>query len=62
MRESWIDIVIFFYVLRFNLISLQRAFVIQRFYVCFSLGVIFFRFYLICFYELFRGWWLLTVV
>ncbi|MFS8014870.1 hypothetical protein Hanom_Chr15g01349711 [Helianthus anomalus] len=31
----------FFYVLCFSLISQQRACVIQRFYVCFSLGVIF---------------------
>ncbi|MFS7961460.1 hypothetical protein Hanom_Chr08g00715311 [Helianthus anomalus] len=28
------DLVIFFYVLRFGLISMQRACVIQRFYVC----------------------------
>ncbi|MFS8020855.1 hypothetical protein Hanom_Chr16g01420671 [Helianthus anomalus] len=47
------DLVICFYVLRFGLISQQRACVIQRFYVCFSLGVIFSRFYLFCFYELF---------
>ncbi|MFS7935311.1 hypothetical protein Hanom_Chr05g00401991 [Helianthus anomalus] len=56
------DLVIFFYVLRFGLISRQRACAIQRFYVYFSLGVIFFRFYLICFYELFRCWWSLTMV
>ncbi|MFS7970842.1 hypothetical protein Hanom_Chr09g00825681 [Helianthus anomalus] len=56
------DLVIFFYVLRFGLISQQRACVIQRFYICFSLGVLFSRFYLFCFYELFRCWWSLTVV
>ncbi|KAF5807388.1 hypothetical protein HanXRQr2_Chr05g0233101 [Helianthus annuus] len=57
------DLVIFFYVLRFGLISQQRACMIQRFYVCFSLGVIFFsRFYLFCFYELFQCWWSLTMV
>ncbi|MFS8024078.1 hypothetical protein Hanom_Chr16g01459021 [Helianthus anomalus] len=45
----------FLYVLRFGLISLQRACVIQRFYVCFSLGF-FFCFYLFCFYEFFQCW------
>ncbi|MFS8008483.1 hypothetical protein Hanom_Chr14g01273291 [Helianthus anomalus] len=35
----------FFYVVRFGLISQQRACVIQRFYVWFSLGVIFFSFF-----------------
>ncbi|MFS7949210.1 hypothetical protein Hanom_Chr06g00568901 [Helianthus anomalus] len=35
------DLFIFFYVLRFGLISQQRACVIQRFYFCFSFGVIF---------------------
>ncbi|MFS7900899.1 hypothetical protein Hanom_Chr00s149356g01821461 [Helianthus anomalus] len=35
------ELVIFFYVLRFSLISQLRACVIQRFYVCFSFGVIF---------------------
>ncbi|MFS7952614.1 hypothetical protein Hanom_Chr07g00608951 [Helianthus anomalus] len=44
------NLVIFFYVLRFGLISQQRACVIQRFYVCFSLDVIFFPvFFLFCF-------------
>ncbi|MFS7959344.1 hypothetical protein Hanom_Chr08g00689981 [Helianthus anomalus] len=40
------DLVICFYVLRFGLISVQRACVIQRFYVCFSLDVIFFLVFL----------------
>ncbi|MFS8014313.1 hypothetical protein Hanom_Chr15g01343101 [Helianthus anomalus] len=56
------DLFILFYVLRFGLISQQRACVIQRFYVYFSLGVICFRFYLFCFCELFRCWWSLTIV
>ncbi|MFS7899251.1 hypothetical protein Hanom_Chr00s049687g01779301 [Helianthus anomalus] len=56
------DLVIFFYVLRFGLISQQRVCVIQRFYVCFSFAVIFSRFYLFCFYNLFRCWWSLTMV
>ncbi|MFS8017523.1 hypothetical protein Hanom_Chr15g01381431 [Helianthus anomalus] len=56
------DLVVFFYVLRFGLISQQRACVIQRFYICFSLGVIFSRVYLFCFYGFFRCWWSLTMV
>ena len=52
-RGSWMDLVIFFYVLRFGLISQQRACVIQRFYVCFSLGVIFFPFLFILFLRAF---------
>ncbi|MFS8012377.1 hypothetical protein Hanom_Chr14g01320081 [Helianthus anomalus] len=47
------DLVIFFLFLCFSLISQQQAYVIQRFYVFFSLSVIFSRFYLFCFYELF---------
>ncbi|MFS7900503.1 hypothetical protein Hanom_Chr00s117984g01810441 [Helianthus anomalus] len=55
------SLVIFFYVLCFGLISQQRACVIQIFYVCFKL-LFFFRFYLFCFYELFRCRWSLTIV
>ncbi|MFS8015488.1 hypothetical protein Hanom_Chr15g01357251 [Helianthus anomalus] len=47
------DLVIFFYVLHFGLISQQRACVIQRFYVCFSLGVTFFPFLFILFLRAF---------
>ncbi|MFS7975777.1 hypothetical protein Hanom_Chr10g00884691 [Helianthus anomalus] len=56
------DLVIFFYVLRFGLISQQRVCVIQIFYICFSLDVIFSRFYLFCLYEFFQFWWSLTIV
>ncbi|MFS7907545.1 putative TAFII55 protein region [Helianthus anomalus] len=43
------DLVIFFYILRFGLISQQRVCMIQRFYVCFSLDVIFSPFLFILF-------------
>ncbi|MFS7911300.1 hypothetical protein Hanom_Chr02g00116491 [Helianthus anomalus] len=47
------DLVILFYVLRFSLVSQQRACVIQRFYVCFSLCVIFSPFLFILFLRTF---------
>ncbi|MFS7914667.1 hypothetical protein Hanom_Chr02g00156251 [Helianthus anomalus] len=49
------DLVIFFYVLRFGLISQQRACVIQRFYICFSLGVNFFPVFIYFIFTSFSG-------
>ncbi|KAJ0587245.1 hypothetical protein HanIR_Chr04g0161021 [Helianthus annuus] len=47
------DLIILFYVLRFGLIYQQRACVIQRFYICFSLDVIFFPLLFILFLRAF---------
>ncbi|KAJ0577624.1 hypothetical protein HanIR_Chr05g0238191 [Helianthus annuus] len=49
------DLVIFFYVLRFGLISQQRACAIQRFCVCFLLGVIFFPVFIYFVFTSFSG-------